>query len=45
MNDKLKLDNYERPKLQMPDEGTDLLLHSCCAPVLVKLWKRWLHQI
>ena len=32
MNDKLKLDNYERPKLQMPDEGTDLLLHSCCAP-------------
>ena len=32
MNDKLKLDNYERPKLQMPDEGTNLLLHSCCAP-------------
>ena len=32
MNDKLKLDNYERPRLQMPDEGTDLLLHSCCAP-------------
>ena len=32
MNDKLKLDNYQRPKLQMPNEGTDLLLHSCCAP-------------
>ena len=32
MNDKLTLDNYERPKLQMPAEGTDLLLHSCCAP-------------
>ena len=32
MNDKLKLDNYERPKLKMPNEGRDLLLHSCCAP-------------
>ncbi|NDE94936.1 MAG: hypothetical protein EB063_01375, partial [Proteobacteria bacterium] len=32
MSDHLKLDNYERPKLQMPKEGTDLLLHSCCAP-------------
>ena len=28
----LKLDNYERPKLQMPKKDTDLLLHSCCAP-------------
>ena len=28
----LKLDNYERPKLHMPKKGTDLLLHSCCAP-------------
>ena len=32
MSDHLKLDNYERPKLQMPEEGSDLLLHSCCAP-------------
>ena len=32
MSDYLKLDNYERPKLQMPKEGSDLLLHSCCAP-------------
>ena len=32
MSDHLKLDNYERPKLQMPKEGSDLLLHSCCAP-------------
>ena len=32
MSDHLKLDYYERPKLQMPKEATDLLLHSCCAP-------------
>ncbi len=32
MSDNLKLENYERPKLQMPEEGTKLLLHSCCAP-------------
>ena len=32
MSDHLKLDNYKRPKLQMPEEGSDLLLHSCCAP-------------
>ena len=32
MNDDLKLNNYERPKLQMPHENSSLLLHSCCAP-------------
>ena len=32
MTDHLKLKNYERPKLQMPEENTKLLLHSCCAP-------------
>jgi hypothetical protein len=32
MSDNLKLENYERPKLLMPEEGTKLLLHSCCAP-------------
>jgi hypothetical protein len=32
MNDHLKLNNYERPKLQMPHENSSLLLHSCCAP-------------
>ena len=32
MSDNLKLENYERPKLQMPEEGSKLLLHSCCAP-------------
>ena len=32
MNDHLKLNNYERPKLQMPHENSSLLLHSCCTP-------------
>ena len=32
MSDNLKLENYERPKLLVPEEGTKLLLHSCCAP-------------
>lgn len=32
MTDHLKLKNYKRPKLQMPEENTKLLLHSCCAP-------------
>ena len=32
MSDHLKLENYERPKLHMPDEDSSLLLHSCCAP-------------
>ena len=32
MNDRLKLKNYERPKLEMPNGEKNLLLHSCCAP-------------
>ena len=32
MSDHLKLDNYQRPKLFMPNENSSLLLHSCCAP-------------
>lgn len=32
MNDSLKLANYKRPKLQLPEGKKNLLLHSCCAP-------------
>jgi len=28
----LSLDNYERPKLNAPNGGQRILLHSCCAP-------------
>ena len=32
MNERLKLKNFERPKLQIPNGENRLLLHSCCAP-------------
>ena len=32
MSDHLKLDNFSRPVLSMPNENSNLLLHSCCAP-------------
>ena len=32
MNDSLKLKNYKRPKLELPNNEDALLLHSCCAP-------------
>ena len=32
MNDSLKLKNYKRPKLELPNDEGALLLHSCCAP-------------
>ena len=32
MTDKLKLNNYKRPKLNLPNGEKKLLLHSCCAP-------------
>ena len=32
MNECLKLKNFERPKLQIPNGENRLLLHSCCAP-------------
>ena len=28
----LSLDGYERPKLEVPNKESKLLLHSCCAP-------------
>ena len=32
MSEKLKLENYIRPKLELPHNEKELLLHSCCAP-------------
>ena len=32
MNDHLKAANYDRPKLETPNNESSLLLHSCCAP-------------
>ena len=32
MSEHLKLNNYSRPKLDLPGEDNNLLLHSCCAP-------------
>jgi hypothetical protein len=32
MSDKLKLENYIRPQLELPNNEDKLLLHSCCAP-------------
>ena len=32
MSDNLKLQNYKRPELKMPNGEKNLLLHSCCAP-------------
>ena len=26
------LENFSRPKLEMPNKESKLLLHSCCAP-------------
>ena len=28
----LSVQNFQRPKLELPDNGKKLLLHSCCAP-------------
>ena len=28
----LSVENYVRPKLELPNNGKNLLLHSCCAP-------------
>ena len=32
MNERLKAEKYNRPKLETPNGETSLLLHSCCAP-------------
>jgi len=32
MNDSLKAEKYNRPKLETPNGESSLLLHSCCAP-------------
>ena len=32
MNESLKAENYNRPKLETPNGESSLLLHSCCAP-------------
>ena len=32
MNESLKAEKYNRPKLETPNGETSLLLHSCCAP-------------
>ena len=32
MNESLKAEKYNRPKLQTPNGESSLLLHSCCAP-------------
>ena len=32
MSEHLKLNNYTRPKLDLPGDDNNLLLHSCCAP-------------
>ena len=32
MSEKLKLQNYIRPALELPNNQKELLLHSCCAP-------------
>ena len=32
MSEKLKLQNYIRPELELPNNEKELLLHSCCAP-------------
>ena len=32
MSEKLKLQNYIRPELELPNNQQELLLHSCCAP-------------
>ena len=32
MSKELKLENYIRPELKLPNAEKELLLHSCCAP-------------
>ena len=32
MSEELKLENYIRPELELPNGEKELLLHSCCAP-------------
>ena len=32
MNENYSLENFSRPKLELPVKGSKLLLHSCCAP-------------
>ena len=32
MDNKYSLDNFSRPKLELPKKNSKLLLHSCCAP-------------
>ena len=32
MNERLKAEKYDRPKLETPNGESSLLLHSCCAP-------------
>jgi len=32
MNERLKAEKYNRPKLETPNGESSLLLHSCCAP-------------
>ena len=32
MDNHLSLNNFSRPKLEMPSKEKKLLLHSCCAP-------------
>ena len=32
MSHTLKLENYQRPQLQAPENAARILLHSCCAP-------------
>ena len=32
MNESLKAEKYNRPKLETPNGESSLLLHSCCAP-------------
>ena len=32
MNENYSLENFSRPKLELPVKDSKLLLHSCCAP-------------
>ena len=42
MSDNLKLQNYKRPELKMPNGEKNLLLHSCCAPCAGELMEAML---
>ena len=37
------LENFERPKLTMPNNGKKLLMHSCCAPCAGEIWRLLQH--